>query len=533
MSSLLRVWCVAMLCGVCANAVAAEMPRIVQDQGRYSLYVDGKPYFILGGQIHNSSAWPAVLPEVWPALEFIHANTVEAPVYWEQLEAQPGQFDFANVDAVIDGARAHKLHVVFLWFATWKNARCHYVPDWIKTDTVHYPRLVDANGRLTDSLSPLGTATLEADEHAFAALMHHIKQVDGDQHTVLMVQVENESGSLDSVRDFSPLAQKLYTSAVPEELLRKLSLRAGTWEQVFGSSAAEKFQAYEVARYIDQVAAAGKHEYALPMYVNVWIRSPDDLEPDPPRSYPSGGATDVVLDLWKAVTPSIDLIGPDMYGSGDSNYRHVMSAYRRPDNALFVPENNNEAVFARYPFTVLGEGGIGFTVWGIDHVNTRTDIEQPTAAAFPELIPFERTFRLLSSMTPEELSRLTFAGLVKTSLEGEDATTHVMEFGKWKAIATYGRHDSGGKSPTTQPTGVVLVAQLSRMSFLVTGFGARIEFNLAHPGLKERWQIMKVEEGVYEGGPWKVRRLLNGDECDFGVEFGDEGRIIHMKLGTY
>lgn len=532
MSSLLRMCGVVMICGVCGNAVASEMPKIVQDHGRYSLYVDGEPYFILGGQIHNSSAWPAVLPQVWPALEFIHANTVEAPVYWEQLEPKPGQFDFTNVDAVVGQAREHNLHVIFLWFGTWKNARCHYVPDWIKTDTVHYPRLVDANGRLTDSLSPLGTATLDADERAFAALMRHIRQADEDRHTVLMVQVENESGSLDSVRDFSPVAQKLYASPVPEELVGKLTLRPGTWEQVFGSSAAEKFQAYAVAHYIDQVAAAGKREYPLPMYVNVWIRSPDDLEPDPPRSYPSGGATDVVLDLWKAVTHSIDLIGPDMYGSGDNNYRRVVSTYRRPDNALFVPENNNEAIFARYPFTVLGEGGIGFTVWGVDHVNLRTDIEQPTAVNFLELLPFERAFRLLSSMH-HEISRLTFAGKVKASLEGEDATTHIMEFGNWKAIAIFGRHPSSGKSTGNQPTGVLLVAQLSPDEFMVTGFDARIEFNLSHPGPKERWQIIKVEEGVYEGGPWKVRRLLNGDECDFGVDFGDQGRIIHVKLGTY
>lgn len=510
----------------------SEIPRIVEDHGRHALYVDGQPYFVLGGQIHNSSAWPAVLPQVWPALEFIHANTVEAPVYWEQLEPQPGKFDFTNVDAVIRQARDHKMHVIFLWFGTWKNARCHYVPEWIKSDTVRYPRLVDANGRLTDSLSPFGTATLDADEHAFAALMHHIKQEDGDQRTVLMVQVENEAGSLDSVRDFSPAAEKLYTSAVPEELVRRLNLRSGTWAQVFGSSAAEKFQAYAVARYIDQVAAAGKREYPLPMYVNVWVRSPDDLEPDPPRSYPSGGATDVVLDLWKATAHSIDLIGPDMYGSGDANYRSVMSAYRRPDNALFVPENNNEAVFSRYPFTVLGEGGIGFTVWGIDHVNTRTDIEQPTSAAFPELVPFERTFRLLASMHAE-LSRLTFEGKVKTSLEGEDASTHVMEFGDWKAIATFGRHESNANSASTEPTGVLLVAQLGPNEFLVTGFGARIQFILAHPGPTQRWQIMKAEEGVYEGTQWKVRRLLNGDECDFGVDFGEAGRIVHFRLGTY
>jgi len=510
-----------------ANAAGSEMPRLVQEQGRYAFYVDGQPYFILGGQIHNSSAWPAVLPQVWPALEFIHANTIEAPVYWEQLEAQPGKFDFTNVDAIVQQAREHKLHVILLWFGTWKNARCHYVPEWIKSDTVRYPRLVDANARLTDSLSPYGTATLEADQRAFAALMRHLKELDGAQHTVIMVQVENESGSLDSVRDFSPAAQKLFSGAVPEELIHKLKLQPGTWEQVFGNSAAEKSQAYAVARYIERVAAAGKAEYPLPMYVNAWIRSPDDVEPDPPRSYPSGGATDVVLDVWKAAAPSIDLIGPDIYGKGDTAYRRIISAYHRPDNALFVPEDNNLPVFARYPFSVLGEGGIGWTVWGVDHVNTRTDIEPPTAAAFSELVPFERTFRLLASMH-DEISRLSFAGKIKTALEG-DPSSHTMEFGRWKLIAALGRSNN----PPNQPSGVLMAAELGPDEFLVTGFDARIGFALAHPGPNERWQIMKVEEGVYENGAWKVKRLLNGDECDFGVDFGDAGRILHVKLGTY
>jgi hypothetical protein len=532
MNYLFRLCCLTLVYGTSLCAAAPEMPRLVQEHGRYSLYVDGQPYFILGGQIHNSSAWPAVLPQVWAALEFIHANTVEAAVYWEQLESQPGQFDFTNVDAVVEQARQHKLHVVLLWFGTWKNARCHYVPDWIKSDTARYPRLIDASGRLTDSLSPFGAATLEADERAFAALLRHLKAIDGEQHTVLMVQVENESGSLDSVRDYSAAAQKLFSADVPAELIRGLNVRSGNWEQVFGSQAAERFQAYAVARYIDQVAAAGKREYPLPMYVNAWVRTPDDFEPTPSRSYPSGGAVDVMLDLWKAVTHSIDLIGPDIYLSGDTTYRRIISAYHRSDNALFVPENANQAIFARYPFSVLGEGGIGFAVWGLDHVNDRTEIEQPTASSYPELVPFERTFRVLASMD-REIARLTFAGELRTAMEGEDVSTHLMDFGKWTAIASFGRHDGGMRSTSNQPTGELLVARIAPDEFLVTGFDARIEFNLAHPGLKERWQILKVEEGTYEDGHWKVRRLLNGDECDFGVDFGDAGRIIHMKLGTY
>src|ERR1035438_7133493 len=75
------------------QAMAADAPQIVQKDGRYALLVDGRPFLILGGQIHNSSAWPSELPQVWDSMAALHANTIEAPVYWEQLEAREGQFD--------------------------------------------------------------------------------------------------------------------------------------------------------------------------------------------------------------------------------------------------------------------------------------------------------------------------------------------------------------------------------------------------------------------------------------------------------
>jgi hypothetical protein len=60
-------------------------PKLVSENGRHALLVDGTPYLVLGAQIGNSSSWPVVLPDVWPALEAMHVNTAEAPVYWEQL----------------------------------------------------------------------------------------------------------------------------------------------------------------------------------------------------------------------------------------------------------------------------------------------------------------------------------------------------------------------------------------------------------------------------------------------------------------
>ena len=74
-----------------AGAADRPLPRLVQKDGRHALLVDGAPFLMLGAQVGNSSAWPAMLPQVWPAIKAIHANTVEMPVYWEQLEPQPGK----------------------------------------------------------------------------------------------------------------------------------------------------------------------------------------------------------------------------------------------------------------------------------------------------------------------------------------------------------------------------------------------------------------------------------------------------------
>src|SRR5579884_3602296 len=196
-----RFLCLTILVSFATAAWTVEMPRLVKQNDRYAFFVDGQPFLILGAQINNSSSWPAVLPEVWPAIEAIHANTVEAPIYWEQIEPQPGKFDFTIMDQLVKESREHHVHLVLLWFGTWKNGKMHYVPDWVKSDTKAFPRMIDAHGEPIDVLSPNSRENFEADKKAFVAVMRHLREIDADQHTVLLVQVENESGSLGTVRD--------------------------------------------------------------------------------------------------------------------------------------------------------------------------------------------------------------------------------------------------------------------------------------------------------------------------------------------
>src|SRR5438477_3141274 len=102
------------------------------------------------------------------------------------MEPQEREFNWGNVDAIVKGARAHNLRVILLWFGTWKNGNMHYVPVWVKTDTIKYPRIIRADGDPIDVLSPLSHNTLEADKTAFTALTHHLNEIDHDEHTVIM-----------------------------------------------------------------------------------------------------------------------------------------------------------------------------------------------------------------------------------------------------------------------------------------------------------------------------------------------------------
>ena len=238
------------------------------------------------------------------------------------------------VDLLLKQAREHRVRLVLLWFGTWKNGSSHYMPMWMKRQPELYPRITGSKGRPVDSPSPHASATLAADVKAFTVFMRHLKTAD-PQRTVIMVQVENEPGSWGSIRDYSPAAQKLFEGSVPSALLTALrKTGAGNWSQVFGDDADEYFHAWSVAHFIGQVAAAGKAEYALPLYANAALRDP--LKPGPPGSYESGGPTDNVIAIWKAAA-ALDLVAPDIYMGDSARYLKVLELYWRPTIRCLSP----------------------------------------------------------------------------------------------------------------------------------------------------------------------------------------------------
>jgi beta-galactosidase GanA len=204
-------------------AADAAIPTLRAQGSATQLIVDGEPFLMLAGETGNSSGEPDYLRPHWQKFRDLHLNTLLVPVYWDLVEPREGEFDFASVDGMLADARANEMRLVLLWFGSWKNSMSAYAPAWVKRDAQRFPRARDRRGIAQEILSPFYPANLEADARAFAALMAHLHKVDGKQHTVLMVQVENEVGMLPDARDHSTAAGQAFAEAVPAELMEHLS----------------------------------------------------------------------------------------------------------------------------------------------------------------------------------------------------------------------------------------------------------------------------------------------------------------------
>ncbi len=518
------------LAGVAVLAAQSGIPQLRKQGAATQLIVDGKPFLMLAGELHNSSASNLeYMKPVWKKLKDLNLNTVLATVSWELLEPEEGKYDFTLVDGLIRDARLNDLRLVFLWFGSWKNGVSTYPPLWVKTDLKRFPRARNRQGQNLDVISPLSTAARDADGRAFAALMRHIREIDGRQHTVLMMQVENEVGLLGDSRDHSALAQAAWRAAVPPQLMSYLQAHraelipelaeawaangnkaTGTWSEVFGDTPAgdEVFMAWHLARYIGGIAALGKAEYRIPMYVNAWlVQNPGQQ----PGRYPSGGPVSRMLDVWRAAAPEIDLLAPDIYLP---DFKGVCASYTRSGNPLFIPEAQRGPVSAANVFWAVGQhDAMGFAPFGIDSIEG----EHPLA----------RSYEILSELTP-----------LITKHNGTGRMIGVLEDSEPNAVVTLGDYqfhiEYGWRRPREEkePRAYGLIIQTGADEYVAAGSGFSVRFSAVEPA--QRARIGYIEEGRFAGGAWKPGRRLNGDETAGGDRLIlPAGRLTIQKLRLY
>jgi len=516
-----------------------RMPYLMKKGTTEQLIVDEQPFLVLGGELGNSTASSVdYMRPAWSKFKALNLNTILSPVYWELIEPKEGTFDFTLVDNIINTARKNNLRVILLWFGSWKNSMSCYAPAWIKTNESCFPRAQDHTGKGLEILSAFSKNNLDADVAAFAALMKHIKETD-KSHTVIIVQVENEIGMLTEARERTADADKAFDQEVPHELMNYLIKNKdslvpelkdhwsktnfatnGNWENIFGKSLAtdEIFQAWYYAKYANAVAAAGKKEYSLPMYVNAAL----NYRNVQPGQYPSAGPLPHLMDIWKVAAPSIDILSPDFY---NPYFKQYCDLYTRRNNPLFIPEIRFEPSDAAKVFYAIGHyQAIGFSPFSIESTDK------------PKEEPISKAYSILSQLSPEILKYTGTGKMEGVLLDSQNKKQEII-LGNYKLSVA---HDyTLGWSPDASkpdwPMTSCIIIQDGENDFIIAGTGVVVTFSVIGTN-RISAGILQADEGKYINGKWQPGRRMNGDQDHQGRHIRvpvSEWNIQRVKLYQY
>ena len=548
-----------------------DIPHLEKRDGMTKLIVDGRPFICIAGELSNTASSDRETTKATIArLAQANFNTILTVVSWDLVEPEEGKFDFSMIDYQIEAARANNVRLVLLWMASWKNGLSHFPPLWVKANQDRFPRVVNGQGKTLEILSTLGENNRNADATAFAAVMRHIREVD-KTHTVIAIQVENEVGAMGTTRDFGPAANAAFAGPVPKELtdylqknkdhllpeLKKIwdaagDKTSGTWEQVFGKNVPrpaddppvpnspnrtkrpanaelfnhtdEIFMAWNYSRYIGYVAAQGKKEYPLPMYVNTWLVQPNDIGAG---DYPSGGPEPLVHDIWRAGGPAIDILAPDIYLP---DYEGIIKTYSRNGNPAWNPETGLNANNAWMGFTQLKL--LCFSPFGVDGSRSVTSDD-----------PFVRSYGFMNSIS----------GAIAEAQGKPDAIKLIeLEPGQNPGKVAMGRYifdftpvagtrggpaageHAGAAAPATKPDaqaapqnegrGAIVGLSFLDKPFLLIIYTAPDEYyfatNASFPFVVSPNNIPNarvaapaiMERGAFKNGVWVMQRRANGDD---------------------
>jgi hypothetical protein len=507
----------------------------------------------------------------------MNLNTVLSVVSWDLIEPQEGKFDFWMVDYQIEAARANNLRLIFLWMASWKNGLSHFPPEWVKANQDRFQRVVNAEGKSLEILSTLSQANRDADAKAFAAVMKHIRQVDKDR-TVIGIQVENEVGVLGSTRDFCPVANAAFAGPVPKELtdylqknkdtllpeLKKIwvaagSKTSGTWEEVFGKNVPrpaddkpvpnspsrtaraanaelfnhtdEIFMAWNYSRYIGYIAAQGKKEYPIPMYVNTWIVQPNDLGPG---DYPSGGPEPLVHDIWRAGGPAIDILAPDIYLP---QYAQIVETFARNGNPAFNPETSQNAENCWNAFTQLNL--LCFSPFGIDNLSsdsvfaTSYGFINSVSGAIAEAQGKKDALKLIELAPGQnpgkvEMGNYTFDFTAAPSRRGGGGPAQATAAATQAAPAADGRA-ARGLSFLDRPFVLIINTAPDEYYFATNGnYPFRVSAKV--PGANITTPA-SIDRGAFINGKWVLSHRQNGDDI-MGLGYDLSAAAANNQAGT-
>lgn len=500
----------------------AEPPHLEKRGDALQLIVKGEPWLVLGCELGNSTASNReYLAQYWDDLATDGINTMLAVVSWDQLEPKEGVFDFTAVDNLIEDARQHDMKLALLWFGSWKNGFSSYIPTWVKEDTSRFPLAMTPDGRRLPILSVFGEETCKADARAYATLMKHIREIDSQEQTVVMMQMQNEVGLHGHTRDYSPAANAAWEKCegVPDSVMNRKPYSQDRVD--------EAFMAWHYAAYMDKIAEAGKTEYDIPVFVNAWIVQPEDKRPG---NYPSGGPQAQNHAIYRTAAPHIDLLCPDIYLN---DFPSICKLYMKDGNTLFVPESKDGQAGAANAAYAIGQcKAVGYSPFGFER--RCADESNET---------FSQLYRQLGCIQSRILKAQAENHIAASWLKGSEPffvkdTVRLGEILIVSELVSSGMRNGGAPQltgGTYDPDACgYIIAIKEEEGFLFLGSNARVTFLPADGN--STIGLAKVTEGEFDKeGTWKEGRWLNGDETQlrydilYAIEEGFSGQGLNFQ----
>ena len=364
--------------------------------------------------------------------------------------------------------------------------------------------------------------------------MRHLKQFD-PQHTVILMQVENEPGIMGDSRDRSPLAEAAWRKPVPEDLMQYLvrnqasllpelkeiwgkngNKPRGTWAEVFGEDewADEIFMGYYAARFTGEVAKAGKAELDLPMFVNAFLAIPGRF----PGQYPSGGPVHRLIDVYHAAAPALDVLSPNAYSP---DFKGICALYARGGNPLLIPETSASA--GNLFWAVGHHAALGYSPFGaIETMKPGSQLGeayQALTSAMPWLTKWQAEGKAdaILVLDGEEARPLTLGGYQISLLK--------------KTRRPMGGPPASAPPPSSpgvdaRPFAIVVNTAPDEFLFIGSNGVPKFASNSVGPA---QVAVSRKDEGGFVNGKWVAGRRLNGDEAADGLPDEHIG-MLKIKL---
>ncbi|MFB3922960.1 MAG: DUF5597 domain-containing protein [Terriglobia bacterium] len=493
-------------------------PHLETAGGRKLLFVDGLPFTALAVEI----PWDQLLygryqetlhayDYLYPAAEAMGLNSLKVPVKWSMVEPQKGVFDFTYIDHAKSLAEKHHLKLILNWFGHYASGNGNiylnlsgqvFAPMDIIEDAERYPRAIDADGIPHHAaISYEYDAVIQREIAAFRAFMKHIRDVDSQTRTIIMIQVENEIAvfgwerqNRKYWRDHSPIADKLFAEKGFTDDLKYSAWRLST-------------------NWLRPLTDAGAEVYPLPFFLN-YVGGVI-------RDWMVGGAPGEDVATYLENCPAISFVGLNLYlppESSTSDFRSALARYQVSRNLPSITETNSarDPVAPRLAYIAVGEFGSPiFAPWALSDsypvpyqpyvlpdgslangAPALRDTYLSLRAALPQIATYAGTEKLkvfMSRLPGERFSETRDVNGAKVVVSGE---------GNGQAIVIH---------PT--PNEFILVGYRCEVTLTDDAF--------QWPGVRQ----VRVERGRYVGREWKGE----GDPLSFyGVN--TEARTVEVPL---